>query len=53
VGLGNTRARLAQLYGAAHRFQVHAPPEGGLRVAIDLPVRAAAPAAPAPAAAAA
>ncbi|HEY7530355.1 MAG TPA: histidine kinase [Gemmatimonadota bacterium] len=53
VGLGNTRARLAQLYGGAHRFQVHEPPEGGLTVTIDLPARAASPPEPALAGAAA
>src|SRR5579859_5957928 len=32
VGLSNTRARLRELYGEAHRFELRSGPEGGLRV---------------------
>ena len=39
VGLGNTRARLTHLYGAAHRFTFANRPEGGFRVSISLPFR--------------
>jgi sensor histidine kinase YesM len=37
VGLGNTRARLAQLYGAAHSLTLSSHAEGGLTVEISLP----------------
>ncbi|HEX6749235.1 MAG TPA: histidine kinase [Longimicrobium sp.] len=37
VGLGNTRARLEQLYGADHRFEIADRPEGGCEVLIELP----------------
>jgi two-component sensor histidine kinase len=40
IGLGNTRARLAQLYGANHRLELTRGPKGGLRVAIAIPYRA-------------
>jgi two-component system LytT family sensor kinase len=43
IGLANTRERLAQLYGAAHRFALEAAPGGGVRVVIELPLRGAAP----------
>jgi two-component system, LytTR family, sensor kinase len=37
VGLANTRARLAQLYGARHTFTLANVPGGGLEVAIAIP----------------
>jgi len=37
VGVANTRARLAQLYGADHRFDVSTRPEGGTAATIDIP----------------
>jgi LytS/YehU family sensor histidine kinase len=37
VGLANTRARLAQLYGARHTFTLANVPGGGLEVAIVIP----------------
>lgn len=37
VGLANTRARLAELYGRRHTFTLSAHPEGGTEVAITLP----------------
>jgi len=39
VGLSNTSARLKQLYGGNHRFELKSDPEGGLVVEIDLPFR--------------
>jgi two-component sensor histidine kinase len=39
IGLTNTRARLRQLYGAAHRLERGEAPEGGARVTILLPFR--------------
>ena len=39
VGLSNTRARLKELYGAAHRFEFQNLPEGGLLVRITIPFR--------------
>ena len=41
LGLGNTRARLEQLYGASHRFEMTDVPEGGLQVTLDLPLHTA------------
>ncbi|HEX2254059.1 MAG TPA: histidine kinase [Thermoanaerobaculia bacterium] len=38
VGLGNTRQRLAQLYGAGHRFAVGEAPGGGTRIVLEIPV---------------
>ena len=38
VGLSNTRARLDQLYGASHRFELQAAEGGGLAVVIGLPI---------------
>ncbi|HYH81513.1 MAG TPA: histidine kinase [Longimicrobium sp.] len=37
VGIGNTRARLEQLYGAGHRFAIGNLPEGGCEVRIEIP----------------
>ncbi len=42
VGLANTRARLQQLYGDAHRFELSSPAEGGLLVTLVVPYRLAA-----------
>jgi signal transduction histidine kinase len=39
VGLSNTRARLRELYGEAHRFELGGQPEGGLRVEMTIPFR--------------
>lgn len=39
VGLSNTRERLHQLYGTAHRFEMINGPEGGLIVSFEVPVR--------------
>ncbi len=43
LGLANTRARLEQLYGAEHRFELANATEGGLAVTLILPFREAAP----------
>lgn len=37
VGLANIRDRLAQAYGAGHRFETYEPPEGGFAVTIEIP----------------
>jgi two-component system LytT family sensor kinase len=42
VGLANTRARLQQLYGIAHRIEAGNRPEGGFAVRIAIPWRGAA-----------
>lgn len=39
VGLDNTRARLAALYGAAHHFALVRAIEGGVAVRIEIPAR--------------
>jgi hypothetical protein len=39
IGLANTRARLAQLYGDAHRFDVRDRSEGGVEAHLVLPFR--------------
>lgn len=41
VGLTNTRARLAQLYGEAHRFELHNDINGGLTASLTIPFRTA------------
>lgn len=38
LGLGNTAARLAQLYGSEHSFEIGAGAEGGARVRLSIPV---------------
>lgn len=43
TGLRNTRERLAQMYGDAHRFIVEEAEGGGTRVRLELPAREAAP----------
>jgi LytS/YehU family sensor histidine kinase len=42
IGLANTRARLAALYGDAHRFELAPTDGGGLEVSIELPLGGAA-----------
>ena len=37
VGLGNTRTRLAQAYGAEHRFALEPAPGGGTRAVVEIP----------------
>jgi two-component system, LytTR family, sensor kinase len=37
LGLANTRARLDQLYGAAHRFELENNASGGLTVILEVP----------------
>jgi LytS/YehU family sensor histidine kinase len=39
IGLSNTRARLRELYGAAHHFQLQDGSDGGLRVRLSIPFR--------------
>lgn len=43
VGIGNTRARLRQAYGDAHRFEMDDAPGGGTVVMMEVPYRAAGP----------
>lgn len=42
VGLSNTRARLAQLYGAEHLFEISPQPGGGLQIKLQIPYKTAA-----------
>ncbi|MEW6730617.1 MAG: histidine kinase [Acidobacteriota bacterium] len=42
IGLTNTRARLSQLYGSAHRFELSNAADGGLVVSLTIPFRATA-----------
>jgi sensor histidine kinase YesM len=37
IGLANTRSRLAQLYGAAHRLEFGPSPGGGATVTLSIP----------------
>jgi LytS/YehU family sensor histidine kinase len=39
VGLSNTRARLRELYGGAHQFELQSADDGGLRVRLSIPFR--------------
>ncbi|MFL6299394.1 MAG: sensor histidine kinase [Terriglobales bacterium] len=39
LGLANTRARLQQLYGDAHRLEISNAPGGGVLVTLDIPER--------------
>ena len=39
VGLANTQARLAQIYGKEHRFELRNRPDGGAEVELRLPFR--------------
>ena len=39
VGLANVSARLAQLYGAGHRFEVRNREEGGVAAVLEIPLR--------------
>jgi signal transduction histidine kinase len=41
IGLANCEARLAQLYGAEHRFEHGASPDGGFSVVLKLPFETA------------
>jgi signal transduction histidine kinase len=41
IGLANARARLAQMYGAEHRFSVEPQPGGGVAATVRLPLRTA------------
>ncbi len=42
IGLGNTRARLAQLYGSSQALRMRNAPSGGLVVSVELPFSPAA-----------
>lgn len=44
VGLANTHARLEQMYGGGHTLEMYTREEGGARVVVTLPFRAASPA---------
>lgn len=39
LGLSNTAARLEQMFGGAHRFDLTSGPEGGTTVLIEIPAR--------------
>jgi two-component system, LytTR family, sensor kinase len=39
VGISNTRARLRELYGETHRFELRPAQEGGVRVELSFPFR--------------
>lgn len=41
LGLSNTRARLEQLYGQSHRFDMSDAREGGLQVTLEIPFETA------------
>jgi sensor histidine kinase YesM len=41
VGLRNTRARLHQLYGTAHRIEMRNRPNGGFELTLTVPFRVA------------
>jgi sensor histidine kinase YesM len=43
IGLANTRARLAEIYGSAQKFELANGPDGGLCVRMEIPFSAAAP----------
>jgi LytS/YehU family sensor histidine kinase len=43
IGLTNTRARLAALYGAGQKFELVNGPEGGLCVSMEIPFSTSAP----------
>jgi two-component system, LytTR family, sensor kinase len=43
VGLANTRARLDEMYGGGHGFEIARAPSGGTLVRLAIPERAAAP----------
>jgi LytS/YehU family sensor histidine kinase len=38
VGIANTRARLKQLYGERHEFELRGEPAGGTRVSLVIPL---------------
>lgn len=42
IGLGNTVARLKNLYNGSHKFSIDSPVEGGVAVRIEIPFREAA-----------
>jgi signal transduction histidine kinase len=37
VGLSNTRARLEQIYGPDHRFELQNAPDGGMEARLEIP----------------
>ena len=39
VGLANTKARLEQLYGPSHRFQMGSGEQGGFEITLAFPFR--------------